>query len=122
MSRLDVLKPMSLAFAMTFVPFAALAEFSPIKTKSEFLQVVSGKNLTMLGIRVTVDPAGGIEGRAMGWDVLGDWKWSGGYFCRNMTWGGDDLGYNCHEVSVSGNKVRFQSDKGTGQSADFRVR
>lgn len=116
------LKVAGVSVGIAIAPLAALAEFAPIKTKSEFLDKVTGKNLTMVGIKVQVSPDGRIGGRAMGWDVDGDWKWSGGYFCRNLSWGGDDIGYNCQEVSVKGNKVRFQSDKGTGQAADLRIR
>lgn len=111
-----------IVLGLTAMPVAALADFAPIKTKSEFMQKITGKHLTMLGIKVKVSPNGQIAGRAMGWDVAGDWKWSGGYFCRNLSWGGDDIGYNCQEVSVNGNKVRFQSDRGTGKSADLRIR
>jgi hypothetical protein len=119
---MTALKSISLAAALAVAPLAAMAEFAPIKSKSEFLQKISGKNLTMLGIKVQVTPNGKIAGNAMGWDVMGSWKWAGGYFCRDLAWGGDDLGYNCQAVSVSGNKIRFQSDKGTGQSADLRIR
>jgi hypothetical protein len=121
MSRLTVVKTICIVVAAS-MPVAGMADFAPITTKSEFVQKVAGKDLTMLGIRVTIDPVGGITGRAMGWNVSGDWTWMDGYFCRNMTWGGDDLGYNCQAVSTNGIKVRFQSDKGTGQSADLRLR
>jgi hypothetical protein len=39
-----------------------------------------------------------------------------------LVWGGDDLGYNCQEVKTNGSQLRITSDKGTGDSADFRLR
>ena len=116
------LKTIAISAGLLAIPHAALAEFAPIKTKSEFVQKVTGKDLTMLGIRLKVDPDGEIRGKAMGWDVSGSWKWSEGYFCRSLNWGGDDIGYNCQAVSSNGSKVRFQSDRGTGQSADLLIR
>ncbi len=103
-------------------PVAALADYAPITSRSEFVNVISNKDLTRLGISVSVKPDGKIEGSALGWDVTGSWKWSDGYFCRQMEWGGDDIGYNCQAVSVKGNKVKFQSDKGTGQHAVLTMR
>jgi hypothetical protein len=101
---------------------AALAEAGPIKTKQEFMQTVVGKDLTILGIRVNVSPDGAIGGRAYGRQVRGSWQWQGGYFCRDLYWGKTDLGPNCQEVRLHGNKVRFTSDRGTGQYADLTIR
>lgn len=101
----------------------AAAEFSKVQSASEFRSIVSGKTLTRPLVRLTVDPDGGISGKGAAWDVSGSWTWQNGYFCRSLTWGGDDLGYNCQEVqSSAAGKIRFTSDEGKGDSADFSLR
>lgn len=96
--------------------------FEKITSKTDFMNIVQGKNLTILGISVNVQPNGAIGGKAYGRPVKGEWRWSDGYFCRDLYWGEMDLGPNCQEVRVNGNTIRFQSDKGTGRFADLRIR
>ena len=93
-----------------------------ITTKSQFLQIVQGKQMTLLGIRVAVSPEGQITGRAFGKPVSGKWEWRDGYFCRDLFWGERDFGPNCQEVSLRGSKIRFQSDRGAGQYADLNLK
>ena len=100
----------------------AAAEFATIKSSAEFTNLVSGKTLTRPLVRIEVRPNGSISGIGAAWDVSGNWTWKNGYFCRSLEWGGDDLGYNCQEVKASGQKIRFTSDQGTGDSADFSLR
>jgi len=111
----------ALCAAAALVATPALA-FEKIKSKSEFMKVVQGKDLTILGISVNVQPNGAIGGKAYGRPVKGEWNWRDGYFCRDLFWGEMDLGPNCQEVRVNGNTIRFQSDKGTGRYADLRIR
>ncbi|MBD3665729.1 dihydrodipicolinate reductase [Sulfitobacter aestuariivivens] len=100
----------------------AYAEFQQITNRDDFVSVVSGKTLTRPLVKLKVSPSGTISGKGATWDVSGQWQWKGNYLCRSLYWGGDDMGYNCQEVKVSGNKVRITSDRGTGQSAEFRLR
>ncbi len=100
----------------------AFADFQKVQSRSEFVQLVSGKTLTRPLVKLQVGSNGTISGRGAAWDVSGQWQWKGGYLCRSLEWGGDDLGYNCQEVKVDGSTVRITSDRGTGQSADFRLR
>jgi hypothetical protein len=112
---------LSLVFAMA--AGSALAEFARIDSQSEFDRHVVGKTLTRPLVEVRVTPDGRIEGYGSMWDVTGNWSWRDGYFCRDLYWGGDALGYNCQEVQLSnGGRVRFTSDKGTGMSAVFRLK
>lgn len=105
------------------LPGAVAAEpFERIEKKDGFLSVVKGRALTRLGIRLNVTENGKITGRAFGQKVTGDWNWQGGYFCRDLYVGGDELGANCQTVQVKGNTVRFTSDRGTGQFADLRLK
>lgn len=100
----------------------SVAAFDKVKSKSEFMQIVQGKNLTIMGISVNVQSNGIIGGKAYGRPVKGEWRWADGFFCRDLFWGKMDLGPNCQEVKVHGDTIRFQSDKGTGRYADLRIR
>lgn len=100
----------------------AMAEFAKVNDAETFRALINGKTLTRPLIRLTVSPSGKIDGTGASWEVEGEWRWQNGYFCRDLRWGGTDLGYNCQEVRVKGNKIRFTSDKGTGDFADFRIR
>lgn len=107
--------------AALFAGGAAYAEFAKINSEETFRSVVSGKTLVRPLVRLQVSPQGRISGTGASWDVTGTWRWRDGYFCRDLSWGGSDLGYNCQEVAVSESRIRFTSDKGTGKSADFRL-
>ncbi|WP_146589599.1 dihydrodipicolinate reductase [Puniceibacterium confluentis] len=100
----------------------AVAQDTRISERVQFLQLVQGKTLTRTLVSLRVTPDGTISGKGAAWDVTGQWKWEDGYFCRDLNWGGDALGYNCQEVTARGNAIRFTSDRGTGDSAEFRLR
>jgi hypothetical protein len=100
----------------------ALAEFSVVTSRAEFEQLVTGRELRRFGIRVTVTPQGQIVGRAFGGDVTGQWTWQDGYFCRDLYYVEDDLGYNCQLVQVNGETLRFTTDRGAGIYADLTLR
>ncbi|HHB80362.1 MAG TPA: dihydrodipicolinate reductase [Aliiroseovarius sp.] len=103
-------------------PAFAMAEYTKINSKSQFVALVQGKTLTRPLVKLNVWPSGQISGRGASWDVEGNWTWQNGYFCRDLFWGGDALGYNCQEVGRTKGRVRFSSDQGRGASADFRLR
>ena len=113
--------PVIAAFAFA-VATPAVAEFTKVSSAEEFKNIVSGKTLTRSLVKVKVSPNGSISGRGATWDLSGKWRWKNGYFCRSLEWGGDDLSYNCQEVKASGQKIRFISDQGSGDSADFSLR
>lgn len=108
--------------AALLLPHAAAAELKRIENKSDFVQLVQGKTLSRPLVRLNVTPNGKITGRGATWDVTGSWDWKNGFFCRDLNWGGDDLGYNCQAVLANGSEMRFIADQGAGQSADFRLR
>ncbi|MFK7744351.1 MAG: dihydrodipicolinate reductase [Roseobacter sp.] len=100
----------------------AFAEFSQVVDQETFVSLVKGKELKRPFVNLEVLPDGEITGRGAAWPVEGNWTWNDGYFCRDLFWGGDALGYNCQEVQVTGNRIRFTSDRGAGDSAEFRLR
>ena len=108
--------------AMIGIAAPAFAEFSQVTSRSEFVSLVNGKTLTRPLVKIRLASNGTISGTGASWEVTGKWQWKGNYLCRSLEWGGDDLGYNCQEIKVNGNKMRITSDKGTGDSADFRLR
>jgi hypothetical protein len=113
---------MATGAALFALSTAAYADFQTLKSQSDFVSLVNGKKLTRPLVELQVSPNGSISGKGAVWDVSGDWTWKDGFFCRRLEWGGDDLGYNCQEVAVSGTKIRFISDKGRGKSAHFSLR
>lgn len=99
----------------------AAEEFDVVDSADRFVSLVNGRELRRLGIRLNVTPEGEIIGRAFGAPVTGAWTWQGGYFCRDLFWNGDDLGYNCQLVQENGDTLRFTSDQGSGMSADLTL-
>lgn len=100
----------------------ALAEFAKVDSADVFKNIVDGKTLTRPLVKLRVGTGGSISGTGAAWAVTGNWTWEGGYFCRSLEWGGDDLGYNCQEVQAHGDKIRFTSDQGSGDSLEFKLR
>jgi hypothetical protein len=100
----------------------AFADFEQVTDRTQFIKLITGKTLSRTLVELRVSPNGGIAGSGAGWDVTGNWSWKDGYFCRDLNWGGDDLGYNCQAVYTDGSRIRFTSDRGEGQSAAFSLR
>lgn len=111
-----------LAAVLLTIAVPAAAELSKVQSASEFTGLVTGKTLTRPFVQLTVSPAGAISGVGGAWPITGNWTWENGYFCRSLEWGGDDLGYDCQEVTATAGKITFTSDQGNGDSAEFRLR
>lgn len=105
-----------------FVAGPALADLTKVSQQSEFVRLVSGKTLSRPMVRLEVIDDGTIIGKGLKWGVSGNWTWRDGYFCRDISWGGDDMGYNCQEVRANDGRIRFTSDRGKGDSAEFRLK
>lgn len=118
------MRPFVCAMMMVASATSANAEFRPVSDRPEFLQLMGGRDLTnrLYNLTIAVAPSGQITGNAMGWDITGSWDWRGGFFCREMAWGGDEIPYNCQLVEVDGDQMRFTVDQGAGDSASFRLR
>lgn len=108
---------------LTALASPAMAEdYARVTDRGAFVNLVQGKSLTSLGVRLTVSPSGSIGGRAFGRDISGAWTWNNGYFCRTMQAGDRVFPRNCQLVRQKGDRLRFIADKGTGQTADLRIR
>ena len=99
-----------------------LASETIITNRSDFENLVVDKKLERFLISLSVTNDGKIKGSAAGREVIGDWDWIDGFFCRNLFWGKRELKYNCQEVTFDGRRLRFISDEGKGQSASFALR
>ncbi len=114
-----------LALAMATSGSAVAAEsFVPVKDQATFLSLIDGKQLRnfLLGVQLNVGQGGQIDGEAWGWGIKGTWAWQDGYFCCQMSWGGDPTPYNCQLVEARGDdRLRFTVDRGDGDSALFRL-
>ncbi|MCE0506051.1 MULTISPECIES: dihydrodipicolinate reductase [unclassified Roseivivax] len=102
------------------LPAAAAAE--RVDTRAEFLSAVEGKRLVRPLVNLQVLSNGGIAGNGAAWDVTGNWTWQDGFFCRDLNWGGDDLGYNCQLVELDANRITFTADRGAGRSEGFTLK
>jgi len=114
----------SSGFAAVFLVAGAASAMENVSSRGDFLDILGGRDLTipLYGLSLTVSADGRIDGRAVGRSVTGDWSWQDGYFCRSMKWGQRDIPYNCQLVQAHGNKLRFTTDRGDGDYADFRLR
>jgi hypothetical protein len=110
------------ALLATLASPAMAEDYARVTDRGVFVNLVGGKSLTSLGVRLSVSPSGSISGRAFGREVTGAWTWSGGYFCRTMQAGDRVFARNCQLVQRQGNRLRFIADKGTGATADLRIR
>lgn len=107
---------------LVFLAASPALAFDRVSDRAAFLNLVAGKELRTLGIRLVVTRAGEITGRAFGQPVTGSWDWKDGYFCRTLQAGDDVYGLNCQVVSQKNNRVRFQADRGTGDVATLRIK
>ncbi len=115
--RITVLSVLTFIWALP----AGADGFQTVKDRGTFLSLVQARDLTRSGISLQVSPSGQISGRALGRDVTGAWRWSNGYFCRELFWGSRNLGPNCQMVKANGKSLRFISDQGKGIHADFKL-
>lgn len=104
---------------------ADATSFAPVRDKGDFLSLIQDRELRigLYNLSLNVLSDGSIKGRALGWDITGNWQWQDGYFCREMDWSGMAIDYNCQLVEAEGaDRLRFTVDKGAGDSATFRLR
>lgn len=105
-----------------FLPVSAWAEYVVLSKRDNFLSVIEGKDLKRPLIRLQVRPDGTITGKAAAMKVTGTWVWEDRYFCRVLYWGGKTFEHNCQEVALNGDKIRFTTEKGAGEFADFTLK
>ncbi len=112
---------MAVAVALS-LPGVALADQGRVTSEAEFMRLVEGRTLSTLGVKLEVTPEGRISGRAWGRDVTGTWRWTDGYFCREMTFGEKPVEADCQVVRQEGEALRFIAERGAGQQARLALR
>jgi hypothetical protein len=111
-----------LAIFATLASPAMAEDYARVTDRGAFVSLVGGKSLTSLGVSLSVSPSGSISGRAFGSTVSGTWTWNDGYFCRTLKAGARVFPRNCQLVQQKTGRIRFIADKGTGDTADLRIR
>ncbi|MEM9438053.1 MAG: dihydrodipicolinate reductase [Pseudomonadota bacterium] len=111
-------------FTLALAAASSVAAMDKVSSRDAFLEKLDGRELTirLYGLSLEVTDDGRIGGRAVGRPVTGAWTWEDGYFCREMQWGQRPIPYNCQLVQADGDVMRFTTDRGEGDYADFRLR
>ena len=123
MRYLTVFKAVLVASLISLVPEFATSQTSQwVKEEHKFIILIDGKKLKRFLIELSVETDGTITGTGAGTNVTGSWNWQDNYFCRNLSWGSRDLGYDCQKVELRGQKLFFTSDRGRGSTAGFTIR
>lgn len=123
MRYLNASRAVLVASLFSQVPVVATAQTSQwIKQEDKFVILIDGKKLKRFLIELSVKTDGTITGTGAGADVTGSWNWQDNYFCRNLSWGNRDLGYDCQKVELRDQKLFFTSDRGRGTTAGFTIR
>ncbi|MGB3407566.1 MAG: dihydrodipicolinate reductase [Jannaschia sp.] len=110
-----------LLILLLLIPGPASA-FEAVTSREAFVALVQGRTLTGDGVSLRVTSDGAISGRGFGLRVTGTWVWEDGLFCRTLDTLLRDFPRNCQTVSLNGDVVRFVADRGTGDTADLRLR
>lgn len=118
-----MLAPRRLLTALCLAALAPLAAQAQerLSSRAAFVAAVEGKALTRVGVRLRVGGDGSIAGRAFGRDVSGSWRWSEGFFCREIRYTGGSFPDDCQVVTLRGNRITFTAERGGGDSAGFTL-
>ena len=92
-----------------------------IETEQEFRDVIVGKRLSSKHGHVIVHDDGTMTGEFGSKNLTGTWNWDNRYFCRTAKLGSKKFSLDCQTVTVSGDKVTFQRNKGTGKRNKYRL-
>lgn len=113
-----------IVFALSFSNLAAsvaVAEERKVKTEKEFGELVVGRNLVHEYGTAIFHEDGRLTGAFRAGKLTGLWNWTGDTYCRTGKIGRRDMGYDCQTVSVSGNRVTFVRNNGTGRSVTYKM-
>lgn len=88
-------------------------DYQRIETESQFKELIDGRTFHALsndGVYI-LHSDGKVTGTVLELDVAGYWEWEGGY-CREITIDGEARPYECMDVWVAGNYVRYDAERG----------
>lgn len=117
------MKQICAILTVAFLPNLALAEvFERVTDRDDFIALTNGQTLRRFGVSLNVAPEGTITGKALGFTVSGAWTWEDGFFCRTLDYGSGSFEHNCQVVLQNGDAIRFIADRGTGDTAELKLR
>ena len=93
------------------------AEWRRIDTRAEFIDIFADEVLLGDDLRFTIHSSGGITGQTGGQDFFGSWYWEGGFFCRAVSSGEEDLGWDFEVIERRGLHMRYTRQMGQGESS-----
>lgn len=111
----------ALCIALVGSPLRA-EHFHPVTSRSDFLAIVQGAQLTALGVAFEVRPDGRLTGTAVSGRIRGTWTWTDGFFCRSGQLGERQMTPDCTTVEVLSQTLRLTARKGEGKSRDYWIR
>ncbi|WP_298821838.1 hypothetical protein [uncultured Roseibium sp.] len=86
-----------------------------IASRKEFVAAYADKVLVGEELRFTIHSTGKISGHVEGLDLVGEWYWEDGYFCRTATLNGEALALDCEIIEGCGHQMRYTREKGRGE-------
>ena len=119
-SHLVFLTAMALVLSIS-VSVDAKSSERKITTEEEFRRIAEDKKQIASWGHVITRKDGSMRGFFNGRFISEEWTWEGQYYCRDVTIGVKNLGYDCQVVTVSGNKITYIRNKGSGQKTTYEL-
>lgn len=88
-----------------------------VTSRKEFVEAYADKVLVGEELRFTIHSTGKISGHVDGLELIGEWYWEDGYFCRTAALNGEALELDCEIIEGCGNQMRYTREKGQGVSS-----
>lgn len=107
----------ALVAGFVLVSSAQAESLKRIRKEADFQALVVGKTFGDDQTTMVIAADGKISGKFQNDKIIGAWKWSNGYFCRNVNVGQRAMGNDCQVVKTDSTEVSFTRQKGKGNVA-----
>ena len=108
--------------AITAIP-AYSQSMKRIRKEADFVAIFVGKTLEFNGGSIVLSANGTAKGNVDGKGAIrGSWVWHKGFWCRNLTIGGNETGTDCQKVEYNGTSAVFTRDQGRGKAITITIR
>jgi len=114
----------AMAITATMIAGPALADdFKRIRKEADFRSLVVGKTISAGSGYLTLHADGRLTGAGSQGALIGNWKWSRKFFCRNLNIGGKNIGSDCQVVKMAkdGKSVMFIRQMGKGEAKTYDI-
>jgi len=97
--------------------------FRRIAYEDEYRNTIVGKPITSKDKKTvtTTHADGTMTGKSNGNNVVGNWTWENGFFCREGKAGGQAFERDCQMIEISGNKLKVTKNKGNGKETYLQL-